>query len=88
MDEKTARKLTRQLRFLNVFLVFFTLIFVAGLVIAGIAAYKVVHEVHQAETKLTNLQDTAQQNLNFKSRLCDSTGTVGSLLQRQSDVCD
>lgn len=88
MDEKVAKKLSRQLRILNTLLLSFTLVFLAGAIIIGVAAYKVIHELQDAKNNITSLQEKAQQNLDLKTKLCDSDGSVASLLQAQTKVCE
>ncbi|CAN5192652.1 hypothetical protein BH09PAT3_BH09PAT3_1500 [soil metagenome] len=87
MDEALARKLSRQLRLLNFFVVFFSIIFLILFAVAGVFAYKAITEIRDAKNSLTSLQDKAEQNLDLQSKLCDSSGSLGSLIKSQSDVC-
>jgi hypothetical protein len=88
MDEALVRKLSRQVKVLNFFLVFFSLIFLAVLAVTGLVAYQALQEVRDAKHTLDSLQQDASTNLNVKNDLCDSTGTLGTLLKQQSDVCN
>lgn len=88
MDEALARKLSRQLKILNFFLVLFTLVFLAVFAVAGVFAYKAVQEVRDAKDSLTSLQAKAEDNLEIKSELCSSEGTLGALIKNQSDICN
>ncbi|MDB5169927.1 MAG: hypothetical protein JWN82_323 [Candidatus Saccharibacteria bacterium] len=88
MDEALIRKLSRQVKVLNFFLVFFSVIFIAVLAVTGLVAYRALQEVRDAKNTLTSLQSQAGENLNVKNDLCDSSGTLGSLLKSQSDVCE
>lgn len=88
MDEALARKLSRQLRLLNSLIVFFSLIFLVLFAIAGVFAYRAITEIRDAKNSLTSLQGKAQQNLDFKSNLCSDSGSVSTLLKKQSDICN
>lgn len=88
MDEALVRKLSRQVRVLNFFLTFFSLIFLTVLAVTGFIAYQALQEVRDAKQTLNSLQRDASANLDVKNNLCDATGTLGTLLRQQSDVCD
>lgn len=88
MDEVLARKLSRQLRLLNFLIVFFALIFMVLFAIAGLFAYKAVQEVRDAKNSLTSVQQQATDTLNVRDDLCNTGGSLGSLLKSQSDVCN
>src|SRR4051812_44775154 len=88
LDPKMARKLLRNLRILNTLVVFFTLLIITAFTITGILAYKVLTEVRDTKSSFDSLTVKAQDNLNFKSQLCDTTGSVSTLLKKQTDVCN
>lgn len=75
MDEKLARKINRQLRGIRLMLGFFTLLFVAMLVILGFIAWKVVTFTHDVNNKITNIETSTQQKLDIKSELCNGTSS-------------
>ena len=88
MDEALVRKLSRQVKVLNIFLVLFSLIFIAVLTVTALVAFVAMQEVRDAKRTLDSLQHDARTNLNVKDDLCSSTGTLSTLLRQQSDVCN
>ena len=88
MDEQLARKLLRNLRIVNTLIIIFSLVIIAVFAVAGILTYKVLTEVRNANDSFTSLKSEAEKNLDFKSQLCSSTGSLKTLLDKQSDVCD
>jgi len=88
MDEVLARKVSKQLRILNFFLILFSTVFLTLLIIVGLVTYRAVTEVKEAQRSLDSLQTKAEDSLDLRSNLCDSTGTVSTLLKNQSDVCN
>jgi high-affinity Fe2+/Pb2+ permease len=88
MDEALAKKLSRQLKLLNFLLVFFVLIFMSFFAVAGLFAYGAMQEVRDAKNTLTNLQGKTEDTLNVRSELCDSSGTLSTLLKAQSNICN
>lgn len=83
MDEVLARKLLRQIKLLNFFLVFFAAIFLVVFAVAGVFAYKAVQEVRDARESITSVRESVQ----VKNQLCDSSSSLAALLQEQTDVC-
>ena len=88
MDEVLAQKILRNVRILNGIIIFFSLIIITVFIIAGFLTYKVLTEVRDAKNSVTSLQTKAEENLNFQSELCDSNGSVSSLLKNQTEVCN
>ena len=86
-NEVLIKKLTRQVRILNFFLIFFSLIFLAVLTVVGVAAYGAKQEVDKAQITLTDLSDNASENLDLRDDLCATSGNLGSLIRSQSDLC-
>lgn len=72
MDEKLARKISRQLRAIKVMLGFFSLLAVGLLLLLGFIAYRVTTFTRDANTKITNIERTTEQKLDIKSQLCDN----------------
>jgi len=87
MDEVLVRQLTRQLKLLNFWITFFGVLFVIGFIILGVLIYKVITFTHDAENKFTSLQQKTEQTLNVQKQLC-TTKSVGSLLQKDTGVCN
>lgn len=88
VDEALVRKLSRQVRILNVFLVFFSLIFISMLTVTSLVAYAALHEVKNIETSLNNVTNSTNQNIDLKNQLCSSEGTLKTLINAQSDICN
>lgn len=88
MDEVLARKLTKRLKWLNVWLTFFGLLFVAGFAIVGVLLFKVVHQLHTAEANLTSFEQKTKQELNVKSDVCAGSGNLSTLLQNHTGSCE
>jgi uncharacterized membrane protein YjgN (DUF898 family) len=86
MDEIAVRQLTRQLKLLNFWITFFGVLFLACFLILGVLIYKVVSFTHDATSKMNDLQQKTSQTLNVQKQLCD-TKNIGSLLQKETDVC-
>lgn len=89
MDEQLARKLLRNVRILNGFLIAFSLIIITVFAITGVLAYKVLTEIRDTKQSFTSLQDTAEENLNFRDKLCKSSGGyLRTLIEQQPDICN
>ncbi|HSH55959.1 MAG TPA: hypothetical protein VK983_03975 [Candidatus Limnocylindrales bacterium] len=86
MDEVLARQLLKQLRFIKRLLLFFTLLFIASMVVVGIVLFKVVTFVNDTSQKINNLQQQAGQTIDIQGQLCDNP-TVTALLPDKSKVC-
>ncbi|HEY1063776.1 MAG TPA: hypothetical protein VGE30_00580 [Candidatus Saccharimonadales bacterium] len=86
-NEELIKKLSRQVRVLNVFLVFFSLIFLAVLGVVGFTAYQAKQQVDKAQVTLTELSDSASKNLDLRDDLCATSGSLGSLIRSQTDLC-
>jgi cell division protein FtsX len=86
MDERLQRQLVRQLRILNVWMTFLSLMVIATLVIMGYVAFKVVTFVHDTTQKIDNVQTQVKSNLDFKQKLCSSNNAATSRLS--SNICE
>lgn len=79
MDDKLIRQLVRQLRIVNFFLIFFSLIFIVAMVAGSIAIYRMYTYAH-------NLEQKTSQTLDLQQKLC-SNSSVSSFLSDSSSVC-
>lgn len=87
MDEQLTRQLIRQLKFINFWITLFGTLILIGFVITGFLIYKVVTFTQDTTSKLNNLQQKTEQTLNVQQKLCD-TSSVGSLLKKQTGICN
>lgn len=87
MDDVLAKKLLRNVRILNGFIIFFSLVIITIFTIAGILTYKVLTAIRDTKESFTSLETKAEESLDFQSQLCDSNGSVAALLKNQTDVC-
>ena len=81
MEDVLARTLVRQLRWLNFIVTFFGLLIITALIIGGLLIYRVVTEIHKAQSSISNLPlqpNTTQQ-------LCNSQ--AGSYLKNYTSAC-
>lgn len=88
VDEALVRKLSRQVRVLNIFIVFLSLIFIAMLTTTSMIAYAALHEVRNVEVTLKDVTSSTNQNIDLKNELCSSEGTLKTLISAQSDICN
>lgn len=85
MDEQLLRKVSRQLRFIQVTLAFFGVLILLTLAATGYIIYKVVTFTNNIENKITTLQDKATPNLDLKKQICESKTLTQYL--NNSDYC-
>ncbi len=88
MDDLLARQLLRQLKIINTFMIALAVIFLTFFIITGVVVYKVAREVHDAKNSINSLQTKLQSNIDVKSKLCDTNGSVSNLLKDQSKICE
>lgn len=69
--EDSLRRLRRSLTFIKVMMGVFFIMLLAGLLILGFIAYKVVTFSRHVDTKINNIQHTTSQKLDLKSQLCN-----------------
>ena len=86
MDEIVLRGLTRQLKILNIWITIFGSLILVALIICIILVVRVFMFVNETQDRITNLQEKAESSLNVKQQLCD-TNSVGSLLEKRSEIC-
>ena len=92
MNEELLQKLSRRVKLLNILLITFGLMFI--LLAAGAAAggYIAVQEVRKANDQLTSVKQTVtgatDSTTDLQKELCNSEGTLGALLNNQSDICN
>lgn len=78
MDERLARKLVRQLRIMNAFMIFFGVVFLISTAVTGIVLYRIYTYAH-------NLEQKTSQTLDVQSKLC--TNQSVSALLGSSSIC-
>jgi cell division protein YceG involved in septum cleavage len=87
MDDILANQILKQIRFLNRWIKFMTVLLLLTVVVAGIVVYQAISYVHSAIKKVDNLQQQASQTLNIKQQVC-SNANIGTLLKKDSNVCN
>jgi predicted PurR-regulated permease PerM len=75
VDDKLLKRINRSLRAIKFMLGFLFLLFLASLAILGFIAYKVVTFTHDVNNKITNIENTTNQNLDVKQQLCEGTSS-------------
>jgi len=80
------KKLTKQLRWLNINLTFFGVLGIAGLVVMAFLLFQVLVFVKDAGDKLQSLQQTTEQ-LDVKSQVCNGTDSFSNFLKTNTDAC-
>jgi hypothetical protein len=85
MDEQLLRKVSRQLRFIQITLGFFGALILLTLAATGYMIYKVVTFTNNIENRITNFQTETRETLDIKKQLCESK-TLTSFLDR-TDYC-
>ncbi len=75
IDEKLLKRINRQLRGIRIMLGLFFLMFIGMLAILGFIAFKVITFTQEVNTKIQNIQQTTQEQLDVKSQLCDNTSS-------------
>lgn len=88
MDEQLARRLLRQIKVLNFLIIFFSIVFLAIFVVAGIFGYAAIKEVRDAKNSLTSVQGQAEDTLDVRDELCGGSGNLSALVKAQSDICN
>lgn len=73
-DAALLRKISRQLRLLNVMLVFFGLVILAGFIAAGLLFYRTYNVVQDATKQINQVSQQTKQNIDLKSQLCSNPG--------------
>lgn len=79
-------KLSRQLRAIKVMMAVFMTIVLVSLAVLGYMVWTVVSFTRDVTEKVTNIQTSTTEALDFKSKVCDSD-TIGSFLSDKSDLC-
>jgi hypothetical protein len=87
MDDILLKQLVRQLRIMNIWISIFGSLILITLVVLGVLVFKVVSFVNDTNQKIENITTQTQQNLDFKSKVCNSD-SLGSLLQSKTEVCE
>lgn len=83
MDEKLLRKLSRQMRFLNIFMAFFGIVIITGLVIIGLLLWQVITFAQDINNRIENTRN----QLNVQEQACEADNRLGKFLRNNSDVC-
>ena len=92
MDDNRLRKLSKQIRLLNVLLVTVALVFVAGFAATVGIGYLAVQEVRKTNDQLRSVQQSVTSAggsaTDLQEQLCNSSGTLKALISSQTDVCN
>ncbi len=86
MDEALARQLLRQMKIIKRLLTFFTLLFIASLIVGGIVMYKVVTFVNQTSKQISDFQQKTGQNIDLRDQLC-SNQSISAYLPDKGAIC-
>lgn len=88
MNEQLAKQLIRQLKLINFWIGTAMVLMIAGLIVLGLILFQLIHFVQGTTDKITTFTQTTQQNIDIRNKLCSSSGTLGSLIKNQTDICD
>lgn len=86
MDEKLARKLSRQLRLLNIMVSFFGIITLAGLALLGFALWQMIIFAQDIGNRVESFQTQTTEQFDVRSQACDDA-SLGAFLKNNTDVC-
>lgn len=86
VDERLARKLSRQLRLLNIMVSFFGVITVAGLVLLGVLLWQVIAFAQGVNTQVQEFRSDAASQLDVREQAC-SDESLGAFLRGNTTVC-
>ena len=89
MDEQLAvqRKLTKQLRWLNINLTIFGVMAVGGFLVVAFLLFQIMLFLQDAGNKVQSLQNSTTQQLDIKSQLCNGTDSFSTFLKTNTDAC-
>lgn len=87
MNEQLTKQLIRQLKILNIWLAVFGITMIIGFVVLGVLIFKIVTFMQDASDKINNLEQRTQKVFDTQKELC-SSDTFGSLIKRNTDVCN
>lgn len=92
MNEELLQKVSRRVKLLNILLISFGMMFVlafAGVAVVGYIAIQEVRKVNdQINTVQNRIDNATGSTTELQDELCGSSGTLGTLLNNQSTICD
>lgn len=88
IQEKLLKSLRRQLRVVSGLLMFFGIIILLSLAVAGYFAWRAYSDVKKAETNITNLVPGNGNNQSLQTQLCSGNGSLAKLVKQQTSVCN
>lgn len=83
MDEKLLRKISRQLRFLNIFLASFGILILISIAIIGFLLWQMISFVQDVGNQVQN----TREQFNVQRQACEADNRLGTFLRNNSDVC-
>jgi hypothetical protein len=86
MDEDLQRQILQQLKVIKFWLSFFGLLLIATLAIMGYLAFRVLAFMHDTTNRIESFQRTAQENLNFRDKVCSDT-TASRIIKNNTSIC-
>ena len=87
MDEVLLQKVSRQLRLLNIWITFLSVLLIGSFIAFGITLFIIFSYVHREVNKVDSFQQQAKQSLDVKQQACDDS-TIKSLLDSHSELCN
>jgi len=84
-DINAINRLSKQIRSVKIMLAVFLVMVVANLVALAFITFTVVTFTRTITDKVTNIQQTTKESLDFKDKICNNS-TLSSFLG-SSDVC-
>ena len=86
-DIEAINRLSKSLRTIKIMLSFFIVLIIANLVALAFIAFTVVTFTKTITDKVTNIQSSAQQSLDFKKQICNSP-SLQALTKYDPTLCN
>lgn len=83
MDDKLLRKLSRQLRWLNIVVTFFGVVTLGAIIFVGFLLFQILSFVNETRQNI----ETTQQNFDIERQVCDGEGSFSDFIREQTTAC-
>lgn len=84
---RTQKKLVRQLRWLNILISSFGILFLVVMIAIGFLLFQVITFAKDTGSKIDGLQQSTTENLDVRSQAC-ADSSLGEFLKNSTTVCD
>ncbi len=87
MDEQLLRKVSRQLKLLNVMIASTLLLVLATLGVMLFLAWQALTFIQQTRTQIEDVRRNTGQALDLREQLCGQSGDAGEYIRRTTNLC-